>query len=42
MSLQAVMAVDTKKRLSGLCETYRAEPKNNVGRFVELKCQIVC
>ncbi len=37
MSLQAVMAVNTKKRLSGLCKTYRAEPKDNVGVFVELK-----
>ena len=37
VSLQAVMAVNTKKRLSGLCKTYRAEYKDNVGVFVELE-----
>ena len=37
MSLQAVMAVNTKKRLSGLCKTYRATPKDNDRMFVELK-----
>ena len=37
VSLQAVMAANTKKRLFGLCKTYRAEPKDNVGVFVELE-----
>ena len=37
MSLQAVMAVNTKKRLPGFCKTYRAEPKDTVGVFVELE-----
>ena len=32
-----MMAANTKKRLSGLFETYRADPKDNVGVFVELE-----
>ena len=26
-----MMAANTKKRLSGLCKTYRADPEDNVG-----------
>ena len=39
-SQQAVMAASREKRLPGLCGTYRAEFKDNIELFVELKDMI--